>query len=366
VSFSSQTTLLDKAFVVLTLILNALVLLVLGAIIFPNSILFTIMRCVCSLFVTLSLFGRIFSVEIRAHAVGPFHRSAKAESTPYEDAKSDQVILSTKDLTSSSKTLSAKTNATPDPKIIGGRDAKPGKYPWMVNGAGCGGTLVWYDIVLTAAHCYGYLNNPRLRGVLVGNTQRGTLDAGAEKRSVIIQIPHPQYDDRTHQWDFMIAVLDSPVTSPQIQPIQLNNDSSVPASNEKVVALGFGRTKEDGPIPKTLQQVKMFSVSAGKCRKTYRNHLFPETMVCAYRAHMKGVCNGDSGGPLLYKGKQVGIVSWGLETCAKDPAVFTRVSAGYDWILAQVCGYSKRPPDYCATRECYSANTTRLSFTPLP
>lgn len=315
------------------------------------------MRCVCSLFVILSLFGRISSVKDREHTFGPLQRSSQANSTPYnwptdEDAKADQVIPLTNDLASSSKTLSATTNTTSDPKISGGYDAKPGKYPWMVNGEGCGGTLVWYDVVLTAAHCRGYLNNPGLGGVLVGNTKRNILDAGAEKRSVVKQIQHPQYDGITHQWDFMIAVLDSPVTNPQIQPIQLNNDSSVPASNEKVVALGFGRAKEDGPMSKTLQRVKMFSVSASQCRKTFRNDLFPETMVCAYRAHMKGVCNGDSGGPLLYKEKQVGIISWGYAPCTKDPAVFTRVSAGYDWILAQVCRYSKRPPDYCTTGEC--------------
>ena len=48
--------------------------------------------------------------------------------------------------------LTRQTRTTP--KIIGGQDADEGEYPFFVQATGCGGSLIWKDIVLTAAHCY--------------------------------------------------------------------------------------------------------------------------------------------------------------------------------------------------------------------
>lgn len=53
-------------------------------------------------------------------------------------------------------------------------------------------------------------------------------------------------------------------------------------------------------------------------------------MLCAGKEY-KGACNGDSGGPLIYRNGsgrpiQVGIVSFGIKPCALFPAVFTKVS----------------------------------------
>ena len=46
---------------------------------------------------------------------------------------------------------------------------------------------------------------------------------------------------------------------------------------------------------------------------------------------LKGVCSGDSGGPLLCKGKLVGITSWGIK-CTEKAAVFTKVEPYVPWI----------------------------------
>jgi hypothetical protein len=36
--------------------------------------------------------------------------------------------------------------------IVGGQDASPGAYPFMVQWSGCGASLIWKDMLLTAAH----------------------------------------------------------------------------------------------------------------------------------------------------------------------------------------------------------------------
>lgn len=46
----------------------------------------------------------------------------------------------------------------PDSFIVGGRDASLSSWPWQVGlisayGVFCGGTLITYDVVITAAHC---------------------------------------------------------------------------------------------------------------------------------------------------------------------------------------------------------------------
>ena len=53
------------------------------------------------------------------------------------------------------------------PKIVGGQEADPGEYPFFVQGSRCGASLVWKDIVLTAAHCSGAIDENNGR-VLVG------------------------------------------------------------------------------------------------------------------------------------------------------------------------------------------------------
>lgn len=46
-----------------------------------------------------------------------------------------------------------------------------------------------------------------------------------------------------------------------------------------------------------------------------------------------GSCNGDSGGPLLINGTQVGIVSFGASDCSAGmPSVYTRLTEFYDWV----------------------------------
>ena len=41
--------------------------------------------------------------------------------------------------------------------VVGGENASPGQFPYSAwsEYAGCGASLIWNDIALTAAHCWG-------------------------------------------------------------------------------------------------------------------------------------------------------------------------------------------------------------------
>lgn len=59
--------------------------------------------------------------------------------------------------------------------------------------------------------------------------------------------------------------------------------------------------------------------------------------ICSYDIkHVKGICSGDSGGPLICNGTQVGVVSWSPtgNECAHEhvPDVFSRIDINVRWI----------------------------------
>lgn len=64
-----------------------------------------------------------------------------------------------------------------------------------------------------------------------------------------------------------------------------------------------------------------------------------DDVFCA-QDELQKTCKGDSGGPLIYQGYQVGVVSWGKKECTGDgkPGVYTRVSNYADWIFDHI-GY---------------------------
>lgn len=47
----------------------------------------------------------------------------------------------------------------------------------------------------------------------------------------------------------------------------------------------------------------------------------------------EGICHGDSGGPLIYKGELVALVSWSYGCASGFPEVDTSVPYYYDWII---------------------------------
>jgi trypsin len=234
-------------------------------------------------------------------------------------------------------------------RIVGGNNAQQGDYPFFVQGDGCGGSLVWDDVVLTAAHCQRAFDS----NVLVGPYIYGSTSGGAEYIDVQQQVPHPSYESKSNAYDFMLLKLKTSVTNPNLTPIAVNSLGSSPVDNEVLTVIGFGATSEDGSIfgSSQLQEVDVNYIDYSTCNNLYAgHHIIDSVMFCAgVSGGGKDSCQGDSGGPIFdQEGTQVGVVSLGIGCAREDfPGVYSRVSAAKDWIDATICKLSSSPPASC-------------------
>mmetsp|Transcript_41933 Transcript_41933/g.47654 ORF Transcript_41933/g.47654 Transcript_41933/m.47654 type:complete len:704 (-) Transcript_41933:39-2150(-) len=229
-------------------------------------------------------------------------------------------------------------------RIVGGYDAEIGSYPFFVSWGGCGASLIEKDILLTAAHCIGVATNQ----VYIGQSRKfGTAGTGV-RRTIIQRVPHPNYNDRTVNYDYMLLKLNSPVNTTEYPPIQLNNNGAVPMNEQILTVIGFGAQNQGSTAtPSRLQEVDVNYISTNTCNNpsSYSGQVQGETMFCAGIEGEGGrdACQGDSGGPIFYEKEdgifeQVGIVSWG-RGCAQRryPGIYSRISGVIDWIQTEVC-----------------------------
>lgn len=248
---------------------------------------------------------------------------------------------------------------SPDsPSIVGGQEAQPGAWPWMValvaasesdasEGQFCGGTLIDANWVLSAGHCTfisnGSLLQPAQVDIVIGRHRLSSTDG--QRVDVVKIVRHPSYDHgSSYDNDLALFQLATPVAATSLKFI----DAQLPAleaANRAVTVIGWGIADNDAPSD-VLRQVQVPLVDLETCRLSYGelNGKVTDNMLCAgLKAGGKDSCQGDSGGPLMTFDstasvwRQVGIVSWG-QGCAEPNyyGVYTKLSHYADWIVQQI------------------------------
>ena len=151
------------------------------------------------------------------------------------------------------------------------------------------------------------------------------MDDGSVYATIESELVHPEFVNGNNEFDFMLIKLGGWMDPSRV--VALNNQYLIPPRNDPNVQfeiMGFGQTSEGGTESDVLLHATVKPVAAEECQEIYNMYAFDEpTMICALDTG-KDSCTGDSGGPLMYNGVQVGLTSWGLG-CARYPGVYARV-----------------------------------------
>lgn len=225
------------------------------------------------------------------------------------------------------------------PKIVNGTDAEIADFPFMVSvrnngGHNCGGSILNSEWILTAAHC------------ILGLLERYTVHyatslisgEGGQVARVSELILHEKYDSDAivPEHDIGLVRLLDRIESPFSDfTVKLPLSGSYVKTGTPAILIGWGYNgTQGGVLMPYLQKVDLQMFTAFDCAPFHFYEVFPTNVCAGFPGGQKGQCGGDSGGPLIVDGIQVGIVSWSIKPCAVAPypGVFTGTSHYIDWI----------------------------------
>jgi transmembrane protease serine 2 len=214
-------------------------------------------------------------------------------------------------------------------RVINGVTATANSWPWMVfldinSRSLCGGFLIGYQHVVTAAHC---VTSPATDIVYVyAGLQKRSSATNNDRRLASAILAHPSYNAVSKANDIAVLKLASSFTpSAKIGTCCLpTGTTSLPTIGQKALVMGWGTTI-DGVSSSTSDDLKEAVV---QIQDTSATCTVSSINVCAGLAPTD-TCQGDSGGPLLTSVNNqwtcTGVVSSGVG--CQGFGSYTRVSA---------------------------------------
>uniref|UniRef100_A0A8D0EI49 Peptidase S1 domain-containing protein n=1 Tax=Strix occidentalis caurina TaxID=311401 RepID=A0A8D0EI49_STROC len=229
-------------------------------------------------------------------------------------------------------------------RILGGQRAQDGEWPWQasiqLDGTHrCGASVISNTWLVTAAHCFRGVRDPRRWTASFGILLRPPKHKKFVRRIII----HERYSDFVldHEYDVAVVELASPIEfTSDVHSVCLPEASHIFPENTSCFVTGWGALENDGYSVNQLRQAEVKIISTATCnrRQVYSGAITPGMLCAGYLEGQVDACQGDSGGPLVHANSRgiwylVGIVSWG-DDCGKPnkPGVYTRVTYYRNWI----------------------------------
>jgi len=244
-------------------------------------------------------------------------------------------------------------------RIIGGKDAAHGEFPWQIslryNGGRrfrhiCGGTLINSEWVVSAAHCFNHNKDPKRFMIRVGDWHRLSEDgteSDLEVDSIYVHggwnIPKRLYNDIA----LVKLAKKADLSGPYVGPACIPPKGKDYRDHKNCFLSGWGLIEPplSDKLADNLQKAEGTIWGREALRKVWGSALPPNAIGFGVP---KGpdywsACMGDSGGPLVCPNGAgaydlVGIVSFGPGFCRNQPGVFTEVAAYSDWIKFKTGG----------------------------
>ncbi|CAO1437133.1 unnamed protein product [Diamesa serratosioi] len=220
-------------------------------------------------------------------------------------------------------------NCKKNGRVLGGRNTTIEQHPYQIalfytEHHLCGGAILNKNTILTAAQCAD--GRERVFRVRAGST---TMSSGGQFVRVTEYFEHPQFHQFAFFFDVAIMKLAQDlVFSDSVAPINLPPPGfKVPHGSIATVS-GWGvLVLHAESYPDHLHAVDLPIVENDKCGHYFEgdiNKIIPSHICAGNPCH--NALPGDTGGPLVYQGYLIGIVSWGFGFDIDTPTVYARVS----------------------------------------
>jgi hypothetical protein len=208
-----------------------------------------------------------------------------------------------------------------------------------VNGLhACGASLISVTRAVTAAQCTGQAIG--VYTILGGTADRtSTTCATCVVSDLDYLSRHPNFDDNPatgYQSDVsVIGFVDLPLND-NLVPVLLATPGHGDFVGATCTTTGWGGTDPTDGFPNLMRRAELTVLSNTDCESSYTEFAIGASHVCGFGDGLRGICNGDIGGPLECADILIGVTSWGEATCSPSyPSVFSRVSDSYNWIIEQ-------------------------------